>query len=203
MYFQDGQIGFGVTQEEAVSDWYINRCRDNLEYDTENKFKSKREIYKPWFPQSNMLHISTVGCLIYKEGKLWNTKSKQSIAVDTTGYNIYYYLYNIIGNNLSYSDIFVTLHKEISEFFKNISNEFVPLKQYPIIKISERGVNFNPEVIYSLNSEIFIGYDRHYIGLKFLGEDFYYIVELEDKKDTLGILCYLSYRVELQFEWRT
>lgn len=199
MVFLDGQIGFGVTEEEAQNDWYINKCRENLEYDTKNEFKSKRALYKPWFPQKSMLHISTIGCLIYEKGKLWNTKDKSTVTIDATGYNIYYYLSRTFGNRLSYSDIFVVLQKEISKFFRSISLEFIPLIEYPIIKISARGAAFNPEVVYALNSGLFIGYGNQFIGLKFLGEEQYYLVELKDRKDMIGILSYLGYRLGLQF----
>ena len=58
-------IGFGLTDNEASADVYVNSCMTSLSNDTKNLFTKRREDIRPWMPKSNMLHLSGIGCLLY------------------------------------------------------------------------------------------------------------------------------------------
>lgn len=187
-------IGFGVTREEAENDAYINACTVDLSNDKEKRFISRRTELHPWMPLSNMLHISGVGCLVYENRKIRETASGKTIVVAATGNAIFRYMSILFGERLSYTDIVCVLREEIDTFFANISNEFVPIGQMPIIQTQRESAGFIPNVLYKTNAGFVIGCVNNYVGIRHIGEDCFYVTEVNKSVEQLDAIYRLLYR---------
>lgn len=199
MIAKGGHIGFGLDAEEAENDWYVNKCKESLALDAERRFTRRLQELKPWLPNEDMLHITGVGCLVYKDGELTETRTSRRVRIGKKEFEMFYYLSKVLGDALSYTDIVVVLQRELNQFFYNISNQFIPIGEYPIVKVAERSDHFNPETIYYTTSGALIGCTGQYVGLKELGDEQYHIAESFGKENMRGILSYIGYRVGVQF----
>jgi len=195
MVLKDKQVGFGLTKEDAENDWYINMCRENIENDTNHRYTARISELSAWLPMSNLLHISGVGCLEYHDGVLLETRSGNSVRVMRKGYSIYSYLTELFGDGLSYEDIAVCVQEPLTRFFRGISEEFYPLREYPSVKVAERNEQFNPEVIYILRNGVTVGSSKDIIGMKLLGDEQYHLLELDLLQNRYDALMYLRYRL--------
>lgn len=200
MVVKQKQVGFGLTAEEAEQDWYINRCRETLEDDTEKRYTDRRKELGAWIPSIGILHISGVGCLIYKEGQISENRYGHKVRLFRKGYSIYTYMSELFGDRLSYEDIAVCIQDEVSMFFRGISEEFHPLREYPVVKVAERNAQFNPDVVYTLNNGILVGDSGNVIGMKVIGDEQYHLLEIDSMENKYDALMYLCYRLGVSFE---
>jgi len=198
MVLRKNQVGFGVTKVEAEQDWYTNRCKESIENDTEHKYTTVFERLKPWRPASYMFHVANLGCLQYVNGTLKNLRSNTSIPVSAKGLSIYYYIGKMFGDMLEYDEICVVLQKTLNEFFKQISSDFVKLQDYPLIRVAESS-EFKPEAVYTMSSGVTIAYSDNVVGLKKRNSNYFYIVEMQDRRDLCGLIYYLGYRAGISF----
>lgn len=199
MVVKHKQVGFGLTAEEAQRDWYINRCRESLEDDTEKLYAARRNELGAWIPCNGVLHISGVGCLMYQNGLLSESKSGRTVRISRKGYSIYTYLSELFGDRLSYEDIAVCVQDEVSAFFRGISEEFYPLREYPAVKVAERNAQFNPEVVYNLRNGVLVGDGGGVIGMKVMGDEQYHLLEVDSVGNKYDALMYLCYRLGISF----
>ena len=190
----ENSIGFGVTPEDAEVDAYINMCKVSLSNDFKSKYSKKREETHPWLPKPTMLHISGVGCLWYHDTKITETKSSKSLVVSHTGPSIFTYLSELFGSALSYTDIVCTYREEIDAFFMNISKDFIPVKNMPIVQILRESDSFIPEVVYSTRFGFSIGITDNEVGIRFLGEDCYYLIPVASTEFQMDAVYYLLSR---------
>lgn len=191
---QYGSVGFGISAEEAVEDAYINACSTSLDNDTRGIFKSRRQEMHPWMPTPHMLHISGVGCLVYENAVIRETKSNNSLIVAATNNSIFYYLAELFGDRLSYTDIVCVLRNELDTFFTNISKDFITISSMPIIQVQAENDDFLLDVIYRTSKDVMIGCTDSMMGIKFLGEDVYYTCPIESPVQQIGALHRLFYR---------
>lgn len=187
-------IGFGLSKEEAENDAYINSCIIGLSNDKEQRFIKRREELHPWMPLPNVLHISGVGCLVYENRKIKETASGKTIVVAATGNAIFQYIALLFGRKLSYTDIVCVLREELDTFFLNISNEFVPIRDMPIIQTQRESADFIPTVLYRTNAGFIIGCVDNYIGIKYIGEDCFYVMSVSKVSEQVDALYRLLYR---------
>lgn len=187
-------VGFGVSAEEAIRDTYINSCTQSLCNDVNNEFTARRKLLSPWMPSANMLHISGVGCLIYKDMMITEVASGNQVYVAATNNSIFYYLSVLFNTKLSYTDIVCVLREELDIFFQNISDSFVPIGDIPPIQVLKESQDFKPNVVYNTDSNFMIGCADGAIGIKHLGEDCFYVCRIKDKTEQLPALHYLLYR---------
>lgn len=187
-------IGFGLTDKEASADVYVNSCMTSLSNDTKNLFTKRREDIRPWMPKSNMLHLSGIGCLLYDNMKITETGTGKQVLVAATGDSIFYYLSELFGSKLSYSDIVCVLREEIDMFFRNISDEFVLIEEMPLIQVQQESVNFKPSVLYTTKFNFAIGCSEKEVGLRWHGEDCYYISQVDNSMQQITALYRLLYR---------
>lgn len=199
MVFKDRQVGFGLTQEEAEHDWYVNRCRESLANDTKKIYVQRKGAIYAWLPRRDMLHIANVGCLQYTNGYLCEHKTKKRIVLPCRRFAIYTCMAELFGDTVSYEDIAVVIQEELSEFFQGISKTFRRLEEYPIARVSGRDEAFEPYAVYKLRNGVFVGDAGSSIGVKFLGEEQYHILELSEIDDKQDALMYLCYRTGISF----
>lgn len=195
----DGFVGFGATREEAIEDCYIAKCIASLSNDTEEKFTKRREELHPWLPMSNLLHISGVGCLMYKDYRIIETKSGRSVSLLRKDGSIFYYMSQLFQDSLSFTDIAVVLRPEIEQFFKNISEEFASIKEYPQIQLLNNDNGFKPIVIYNTSDGIIIGNAGSQIGIKFVGDSHYYVTDVDSNFVTMDMLSYVGLKLGVIF----
>lgn len=189
-----GSVGFGVSADEAVEDAYINACSVSLSNDTKGIFTKRRNEIHPWMPTPHMLHLSGIGCLVYENATIRETKSGNEVIVAAADNSMFYYLAELFGTTLSYTDVVCVLRNEIDTFFTNISKDFVPISAMPIIQVQTETDDFALEVVYKTSADMMIGCTDSVIGIKFLGEDVYYTCPIESSKQQIGALHRLLYR---------
>lgn len=187
-------IGFGLSYEEATADAYVNSCMVSLQNDKDGIFTKRRKEISPWMPKANMLHLSGIGCLIYEEMKITETGTGKQVLVATTGDSIFFYLAELFGDKLSYSDIVCVIREEIDAFFTNISNEFILIEDMSLIQVQQESVNFKPDVLYTTEFNFAIGCSEDTIGLKWQGEDCYYTAHIDNTTQQITELYRLLYR---------
>lgn len=187
-------IGFGLSNEEATADAYVNGCMTSLADDTKGIFIDRRESIRPWMPKSNMLHLSGIGCLLYDNMKITETNTGKQVLVAATGDSIFYYLSELFGNKLSYSDIVCVLREELDTFFMNISDEFVLIEDMPLIQVQQESINFRPTVLYTTKFNFSIGCSETMVGVKWHGEDCYYTAQIDNSTQQITALYRLLYR---------
>lgn len=192
---RDGELGFGVNREEAEKDLIINLCRHSLNYDSSGVYMKRRRELNPWMPNEYMLHITGVGCLMYKNGVLYNTANNKSMQIIQTQSTMYYYLAGLVGDLLSYEDICVVLREELDTLFHNISKDFISLAKMPYIKILGETNGFSPSVIYSLQSGFDIGIADDIVGIKRTDDALYHAIELSDLMPYIPTLSYIGYKL--------
>lgn len=200
MLLKNRQVGFGLTKEDAEKDWYINMCREDIANDTEHWYTDRVAELSAWLPTESLLHISGVGCLEYRKGVLREERSGKSVPVRRKGYSIYSYLTELFGDSLSYEDIAVCIQEPLTKFFRGISEEFHPLREYPFVKVAERNEQFNPEVIYMLRNGVIVGSSKDIIGMKLLGDEQYHLLELDVLQNRYDAMMYLRYRLGITLE---
>lgn len=183
-----------MSKEEADNDSYCNMCRKDLQKDKDKKYLTRREKTNMWLPLPNMLQIPGVGCLVYKYPVLTEQKSGRSIVVDKVGKSIFYYVMSLLEGALSYEDITVSFREEIDTFFKNISAEFDNLNDYPIIKCVSTENGFSSGAAYALSNGILIGVSPEYVGVKTLGCEWYYAVDIVPQEALIPAIYYLASR---------
>jgi len=194
VYVRENIAGFGATQSERMRDWEINKlsCCEELP----SKWHAVTKQYNPWFPLSDMLHISTVGCLQYKQGMLINTSDGRKVAVNKFGRCIYYYLMQLFGNVLKYDIIRIVLHKQFEALFQGILGTSIKLSEYNQIFIEDSKI-LNDYVRYEFEDcDIFL--DESIVGLRCQGSKYCYMLNRQD--DLQADLCYLAYRADIM--WR-
>lgn len=189
-----GSIGFGVSEEEALEDAYINACSVSLSNDLKEMFKKRRESINPWMPTSNMLHLSGIGCLVYSDNVIKEISSGNEIEIDETNNMIFYYLSMLFGDRLSYTDIICVLREEIDIFFTRIKSSFIPIRDMPMIQVTNETNDFYLDVMYRTSEDFIIGCTETMIGIKFLGEDAYYTCPINSISQQKGALYRLLYR---------
>lgn len=189
-----GSVGFGVSVDEAVEDAYINACSVSLSNDSKGIFIKRREEIHPWMPTPHMLHLSGIGCLVYENATIREVASGNEVIVAATNNSLFYYLAELFGTRLSYTDVVCVLRDEIDTFFTNISKDFVPIRSMPIIQVQSETDDFALDVIYRTSADITIGCTESVIGIKFLGEDVYYTCPIESTLQQVGALHRLLYR---------
>lgn len=195
----NGQVGFGATKEEAMQDLHLNLCRESIENDTTGEFTKRRDELYAWLPKPNMLHVNGIGCITYNDGVLTNTKTGKSIQVNQHGGTMYYYLANILGKDISYTDITVSLQKEFDTLFQSISPEFTLIKDMPYIRLSDEDNGFDPVATYVTDDNVIIGVADKEIGMKLLGDEMYHTVELDDNNSYVPLLSYIGYKIGVVF----
>lgn len=201
MIIKEGISGFGQTEDEANEDALINRLRRESKSQLEEPYLSRKEELYPWFPLSNMLHISGVGCLIYENNTIWNTRNNKSVVINESPYFMCEALQALVGADLSYTDVVLVLEKELGVFFTRASSKILPIEEYPSITVLESINGFEPNIIYSLNDgDVLVGVSATAVGLKEFGDEKYYVVPLECKDDLVGLVSYLAYRVGTELE---
>lgn len=187
-------IGFGISRAEAKEDLYNNACMVTLANDTKGVFAKRREELHPWMPLPNMLHISGVGCLLYEDMKITETSTNKTIVVAATGASIFRYLSVLFEDKLSYTDIICVLREEIDTFFLNISEEFTPISSLQVIQVQKESDDFIPSAIYSTSYNFVIGCVEDAIGIKYSGEDCYYVAQVNKSSEQIDSLYRLLYR---------
>lgn len=200
MVVRQNQVGFGLTAEEAEHDWYVNRCRESIGDDTKNIYTGRKRELEAWLPCMNTLHISGVGCMVYEGDMLKEERSGRSVRLTRKGYSIYSYMAELFGDGLSYEDIAVCIQDEVSTFFKSVSGEFYALKEYPVVKVAERNVQFNPDVVYTLCNGVLVGDGGDVVGMKIIGDEQYHLLEAASMGNKYDLLVYLCYRLGISFE---
>ena len=100
----------------------------------------------------------------------------------------------VLDDILSYTDIVCVLREEIDTFFTNISNEFVPIGQMPIIQTQRESAGFIPNVLYKTNAGFVIGCVNNYVGIRHIGEDCFYVTEVNKSVEQLDAIYRLLYR---------
>lgn len=187
-------VGFGISSDEANEDAYINACTISLANDVENKFRKRREELHPWMPLPNVLHISGIGCLVYENKKITETASGTTVIVASTGISVFQYLSILFERRLKYTDIVCTVRAEFDTFFTNISDEFMTIKDMPLIQTQRESADFEPRVLYGTDSGITIGCTDGYAGIKYSGEDCYYVCPINKVSDQMHAIHRLLYR---------
>lgn len=192
-YFTEkGAVGFGITEEEARRDLYINLCRNDLSNDVTGEFKARREQLMPWQPLPNMLHISGIGCLIYEDYELRNTKNNKRIIISQYDKSIYYYMTYLFEDELSYTDIAVVIRPELDSLFNYISKDFVLIRDMPDIRTLGEQNGFEPYIIYKFDNGVQIGVDNGCIGIRLEGDELYHAIEIEDRIGYVHLLVYIA-----------
>lgn len=192
-------IGFGISPEEALEDAYINACSANIASDTTGVFNRRRSEIHPWMPTKYMLHLSDIGCLVYENARIREVKSGKEVIMAATDNSMFYYLAELFENRLSYTDIVCVLREEIDTFFTNISKDFIPIKNMPIIQVQTENDEFALDVIYRTSLDFTIGCTEDMIGIKYVGEDVYYTCPIVSPKQQIGALHRLLYRTGFAF----
>lgn len=195
---RDGCVGFGDDYESAEYDLYLNLCRRDFKYD-KGEFLKRRQELKPWMPRENMLHIAGVGCLVYEDFKLTNTKTGKSVPVNTYKYAICYHLMNLVGDMLSYTDIMIVLRPELDKLFSSISDQFVKLEDMPSIQLLGKVNGFNPDVLYHIGDDIVIGISDTMIGMRTVYEEFFHAVDSIDGMFMVPLLAYIGCKIGYVF----
>lgn len=194
VYVKENIAGFGATQEERARDWEINKlsCCEELP----SEWQAVTEQYNPWFPLTDMLHISTVGCLWYKQGMLINTGNNRKVAVNKSGRCVYYYLMQLFGNTLKYDVIRLVLHKQFETLFREILGTSIKLSEYNQI-FMEDSKELRDYVRYEFEDcDIFL--DEAVVGLRQQGSKYCYMLNRQD--DLQADLCYLAYRAGIVWQ---
>ena len=196
---RNNMIGFGSTKEEAENDWYNNNCRQSLSNDVNGIFTNDRDKLSPWLPKDNMLHISTVGCLMYDKNSNTITEcvTNKSMQVISKGPTVFYYLAHLFGSKLSYTDITVVCREEIDQFFANISSEFTPIKDIPFIKPVNGDYAFDPDIVYSTDAGIVLGVSDSMIGIKDISEAEFFSVDIENGRYIVELFSYIGYYMDV------
>ncbi len=187
-------IGFGVSVDEALEDAYINACSVSLSNDVNGLFTKRRKEIHPWMPTPHMLHLSGIGCLVYDSATIKEMNSGNEVIVAATNNSIFYYLAELFGNVLSYTDIICVLREELDIFFTNISTDFIPISAMPVIQVQSETDDFSLDVLYKTSLDFMIGCTESMIGVKYLGEDVYYTCPIESTLQQIGALHRLLYR---------
>lgn len=195
MSARDGEIGFGVDVEDAEQDLIINLCKHDMNRDVTGRYKQRYDLLSPYLALPNVLHITGVGCLVYKDGAISETRSGNTIAVRQTRSSIYFYLAQLFGSRLSYEDICVVLKDEINEFFLGISDEFIPVNKMPYIKVMDDSNGFVPYVIYHLASGYDVAISESVVGIKRTSEVMYHAIEISENDPYICMLPYVGYKM--------
>lgn len=195
MKLEKGQVGFGINESDARQDLLFNLCKQNIMEDKSGRFIKRRKELHPWLPKRNMLHLTGVGCLLYDRYSLTNTVTHKTIPVHCYDKTIYYYLAELFGEFLTYTDIAIVLQPELNEFFKNISCRFIELNQYPYIEVTDRSSGFSPNTVYTIQNDIIVATSTTTLGVKLYGSDYYYVVPYESDMDIMSMISYVGYRI--------
>lgn len=123
--------GFGLTEEEAISSMKFNIERSGRL--SQERLQRRKDIHA-WLPMPTLLQIKGVAAVHYNDGRLTNLRTGQSVRVRVTPMAHYKYLFSVLGGALSYEDFTLTLQQEINQFFRNISETFLELNDFPYIK---------------------------------------------------------------------
>lgn len=189
---KDGAVGYGVTEDEAENDLKINLCKLDIMRDESGYFLERRKALTPWMPKSNMLHITDKGCLVYKDGKIVNTKNGLTVLCTKPYKSIFYYLAELFDSTMSYVDFMVVCRPEIDKFFGNISPEIELLRDVEPLKRLGTYTGFDPNVVYMLSNNLMLAKTGDAIGLKLYGEELFVV-----KENTVDLesLAYIGYRL--------
>lgn len=187
-------FGFGLTREEAENDYYINKCKQDLSNDDENRYVERRRQLHPWMPKENRLHISDVGYLTFEGNVIREERTGKEILPIYKKNSIFFIMSVLFGNILTYEDITVVLREELDAFFNNISTEFISIKDMSTIYISSQETGFIPSIEYNSSKlGVTIGVDKNQIGLCLHGSHEYYVCDYYDNHQ-MEALSYLGYR---------
>lgn len=190
----NGCPGFGISEEEAINDAYVNKCRCNLDMDIDSRFKLRKQELSAWCPTSDLLHISGVGCVQVVNGMLKDLRSGRVIRLNPKG-NIFYYCLHLFGRLLSYTDILCVLAKSLEDFIDKFSNDYVHVINLPVIQVVRVTEDFSPSVTYTLNNDYIIGTFRESLGIKMVDDEAYYVLHEVMNEEIRFMLPYLGYRV--------
>ena len=127
-------VGFGRTPEEAKEELAFNIARQNLDNDPTGIYKKRREQLYSWLPLPNILSIREVLAISYENGFLRNNKTGEQLYIRPTKLAHYLFLFNLMGNDISFSDFTLVIGKEIDNFLANISPIFGKLDDFPYCK---------------------------------------------------------------------
>lgn len=190
-------VGFGETKEEADRDLLVNELKNGTLNQLTPEFVERRKVLSPWMPKENMLHISSVGCLVYDGQNIIEQKSGRSRSVINTDFGIYDYLSNLVGGLLTYEDITVVLRQEINKFFGNISKSFIRIEDMPIVRLLNASTGFIPNTIYNTDCSLLIGVQAgQTLGMKYIGSDYFYCIDIENTPKYIPLIPYLGYRLD-------
>lgn len=191
----EGIIGFGATSDEAYEDWYLNKCSLDLKNDTRKLYTKRREELKPWLPLDNMLHISNVGCLYYQDNVITELATGKKVAVTQRGGSIYYYLAQLLGSKVTYSDITVVLRTTLEKFFYNISPSFQSILNYPQIQLLNQSNGFDVKVKYYTDNGVLMGVSGDTVGIKYISDDFYVAVPYSQIYPIAAMMSRIGYKL--------
>lgn len=127
-------VGFGNTEEEALTELEFNKIRNDIRNDTTGYYlKRRRELFS-WMPLPTLLAIKSIGSVSYRNGIIENTKTHRQLKVEPKALAHYLYLYYILDGAVSFDDFTITMSKEVNKFLNNISPIFGTLDDFPYTK---------------------------------------------------------------------
>lgn len=189
---QGSYIGFGEDEEEIERDLYINKCKHDISLDERDLYKGRRNELLPWLPTKNVLHISNVGCLILDLNSVFNHEGKQVEIIESS--NPFRYIAELFGTSVSYEDIIVVLRESIDELFEEevYVNRLVDL---PIIRLESLNLGFVVETLYQCDQGLLIAITKDAVGLKFVGDEYFHVVDMIEGDDVLSLIAYIGYKI--------
>lgn len=131
---ETGIVGLGLTPEEARESmrFYVERS-GKLSQET---LKRRKEIHT-WLPRPNILHVTGVGAIQYKDNRFINLVTGRKVPVYVKPLSHYLCLYSAFDGRLSFKDFTVTISQEVNRFLSNISDKFLTLDDFPYISPGE------------------------------------------------------------------
>lgn len=196
---KSGIVGFGLTRDEALNDWKINSYIRSSSFPSNPIYIERRDTLSPWLPMPDLFHIAGVGCLQYKDGVITNLSTGKSVKVTSYDLTQFYYFSVLLGDSLSFEDITIVCRDKVNEFFSNISQSFIPIEEFPIIKLSNEFTGFTPNVTMITNNDVILGYDNAELGMKKSSEneDYFYSVQYSTPDQIVPLLSYIGYKIDI------
>ena len=196
---ENGVKGYGLTKDDAKEDLFLNKCKADISFDTNEIYVGRKRELKPWKPRENMLHIHTAGCLCANGNRIVETSTGRTVEVSKNRQAIFYYLANLFGKRLTYTDIAISLQEDFNKFFQMVEEDLMPIQNFPEIKLMNSENGFEPTVTYTTKQNLIIGTSRKAIGVKEVGDEYFHVVELEDQDVSIELLSYICYRLGYLF----
>lgn len=127
-------VGIGATEAEAEAELKFNLLRHDISLDEDGYYMRRRSELYSWLPLSNVFSIKSLCSICVQNGRMFNNVTGVSMAVEPKHLAHYLYMFFLLDGMVTFDDFTITMSAEVNQFFKNISDVFGTLDDFPYTK---------------------------------------------------------------------